>query len=655
MKSNNNKKICLNTLSKGFLALSLFLLSLGFFGITSASADVGIQTLELDNNYVTIPANSGNSALFCNSYTITTYDSEPMTLALTHKISGSDISESISYVLNPAVGSHLIGNGSNFINCYFITGVNANNLIAKAETNWQNGEGYNYSFYNTFTSTDNLVIGFYSHDNKTIDENLLTSTSSSIIYHNQGGGNYPYSKNFGNRFALYNYSNGNLITQNFSLNYYYSSYEWSNPSQVGWLELNIATGGSDGFDYVQYDNSQGQAEIFNNKLNWKVYYNLCDKAYPPNGGHANIYLEGDYFGEGSNYRTIIGGQVGPSNCKGFYTFDETFLGNNSAIGTSNANISIDTFDENSDYIQTIKSDNFIVYNINKKTYPNSAIIYSGNDPLNIDVSTTTNTPLNFIYNICSVDDWASSTFWLYNLDVKNNSDFYYSPSECSGLGTINITNGTSTDFYYIFNADIRLENENNNNLLNSNNFKIEFESSINDTSIKSIFGDTAYNLACSTDEWNAQNALFPVCSIKYGWLNILDMTIKSVTSNINKLKNQLVSMFPLNIPKQIMTSWKNSENTVMNENLNFLNVKEADNSIKGYLPKEWIGTQENLSFDIFSKNMLTQGNNEMSNLFDKFKSFTVFLQWALFALGFINWSKGVYFDITNKLHNDKNI
>ena len=249
---------------------------------------------------------------------------------------------------------------------------------------------------------------------------------------------------------------------------------------------------------------------------------------------------------------------------------------------------------------------------------NSFIFYTLDNPLYINTDLGTGTePIAFSYNVCSDSDFASSTFILK--DVSNNieTEYTFIPTECYGNTYINAPYNQYMNL--TFPAQIIYKND-DKVLLESSVFQLVFYSDeLTDTS------DLDDETATST--------------------NII---LNFATTQLNKLKN----LFPFNFPVAIMTAWNNSKTETLNSDLAFLDMSDSEGSLTATFPKEWALTDEDLEFDFFSEDMITQGSSSAQDFFSSFKEFTKWLQYFLFAWGFIIFSKKIINDLTENKSDD---
>jgi len=422
--------------------------------------------------------------------------------------------------------------------------------------------------------------------------------------------------------------------------------------------------GSALLDYVQYNYSQGQAQIngAENPVSWWLHYNVCDTGYPPSGGSLKVHVIDDtgVYDIGTQ-QTIMSATGGPYNCQGDFLY--TGLVDTAKYGTSTIKFDLQTLDDTSTVVQEIYSSGFTVTQLPEIINVYGNINYGGSNPLEINVGNSTSTPISFDYNICNVNNWASSTFHFYNETTGGNTSFSLVPTVCSGTGTINYTNQINFNFDYSFNSSIRLVSATSTQII-SNTFMTHLFSLV-ETPIASstsyyLFGRSPSEMACSSEEWATEDNAFgfnptvTMCNIKKGGYEVIENISSALTWVFQNSVMKILYLFPLNIPTKILESWSASATATLPTDLQFLDMTETNGSITGTLPAQWAGTSSDVTFTIFSEDMMASGSTKFHDLMATFKKFTVYLQWFIFAFAIIKFgNKNVWEDMTNKLHKDE--
>lgn len=654
MKLNNNKKIFLNIFGKSFLALSLFLLSLGFIGITSVSASVvKTETGNINQNQITFNTDV-KGMIYCT-------------------IAGNMYSDYKAYFSLDSSGSEysfitletesITGGWYHTNNAYFL------NVLAGNHTIYYNSTSVNYRI-SCDLYDDNISSLEYVSNKITIPAETATTTTITnykdklIINHlfiYSGNGNNYASENF-TPSQIKNFKSFGDTLNSWGHRIINDSFIANNDTISKYINFIPASSSGDTAESQYYVFNIGSAEPpiqwlsikdylsadVNSFFNEGVKYDFSSVFTVGPNYSLNLYCNGSlwsqYLSETDGKGTVVFNQATgniPKSCNDatFFIYDDT---NDERIGTSQE---------------------FTMYLLDVENIGNSFLKPNFLGELTINQETTPTTTLNYIYNIdenfINSEETIASKICLTSRDGGNinPSNYCNNLDETSGIGTIEMpsfSNGTRNYWRFdLINASSTVIYNGEEFTINYTNGKFETE-----TNITTIFGDTAHNLACSENEWNATstdwlgfNAIKTACVVKESMWTFFDKVGYGFTNIFKWLAQQITSLFPLNIPKQILNSWTNSGTTTLNNSLNFLDVAETDGTIKGYLPKQWIGTNTDLEFDIFSKNMMSQGNNAMETLFANFKIFTIFFQWVLFAWGLIYWGRDVFVDLQHRNNN----
>jgi len=420
-------------------------------------------------------------------------------------------------------------------------------------------------------------------------------------------------------------------------------------------------------DYINYNYSQGQANITGaypnlDPLNWSIHYNVCDTGYPPSGGNITFSLE-DVDGYDL---TVNGGQklfstgfIGAMPCQGDIVY--TGKADIGGYGTSMVFLVMTTTDNENTVIQKIYSDGFTAHQSPHIIYSNGNIHYGGKNPLNINVGVATSTPISFDYNICNQENWASSTLWLYNSTTNKNTIYSFTPTVCSGIGVIDMTNEISLGFNYNAVYQIRLEDLVLETQIISNGFVINMssqdikEQELNRASLMSIFGKSPHDLACTNTEWSTSDNAFGInmvkmgCNIKEAFWSTADTGIRAVYTIFEVATLGLRYVFPFNLPIKISDAWDKSAITEMPSDVAFLNQADSNGDFNLDMPSSLFGASSTRV--LIGKGMLPTANDpnsKLSKILLGFKGLSKYVNWGALALGIWLTGQAVLSDLNGK-------
>jgi len=247
---------------------------------------------------------------------------------------------------------------------------------------------------------------------------------------------------------------------------------------------------------------------------------------------------------------------------------------------------------------------------------NSFIHYYYPNGLYVDTSggngTTT---INFAYDVCSDDNFSSSTFYLKNLD-SGNTNISFTPTQCNAAASLELPYTQNLQLF--FPATISYQ-RNGVEYLTSSSFRVVFYSN----NVKPIWGDSDVSTSTS---W--------FVNFSTSWLS------------------KFLVVFPFNIPILMKSAWDKSAYSSLNSDLDFLLVAESDGSVVGSFPKEWALTSNDVPITLFSENMIAQGSPIANDFFSNFKNFTKWLQIFGFAFGVLALAYKVISDLTEQRRDD---
>ena len=656
--------LCRLQLKKSFGRLLLvFCMLLVGVSITNTSANAAsIDSLDITGDQITIIDNE-NSVLMCQFMTTGSVGSvvyNGYTLAnLYNDDTWGGISQ-VFYLNNPTIGTHNIS-FSGSINwdyphptCYLLTGVNTDNLILSNNSVDFGDHITNISGNISPVNSGSLILGFYTSAQDSA--NGVNATEVSSHYLNATGSN-TYFKSF------YNISTSTV--GNISLTAAWGGYN----QKLKLFELNTnitpPAPSHSPFDYLwsAFDITTEQRFSLGQNINLNVAYDITvEWELNPD---VNWYLTPVSSEETG--RLQIGVSQLLTSPSGYVNYNQPNYGL----------INWDFLDQEAEWVITSDLYNmsvvedeliwsekpFRIYLVGTNWSGQYVRVPDTSLPLIVNPDTTSTTTIPFIYKFDNVASTTlvNSQICLTSLEGGNNTPGEYCFDVISSSGSsvlempIVFSSGTTNFWRFDLVSSSTV-------LFRGSQFSIEYSngSVATSTDITTIFGDTAHNLACTTEEWAdanegwlGVNTVLSMCVIKESGWKFLDIIISGFGNMFKWLGNQLLSLFPLNIPSKILECWNNAQTAQLNADLTFLIAYETDKSIVGYMPKEWTGSATDTDLVIFSRQQMEQGSTAVATLFDNFKKFTVFFQWTLFALGLILWSKQVYKDLSNNVHKDK--
>lgn len=396
-------------------------------------------------------------------------------------------------------------------------------------------------------------------------------------------------------------------------------------------------------DYVLYYGDNPVYTVYPERFDLPVVYNICDSWSSSSTYVVSLRNDSDLeIAEDVHELT---------SCSGSFVFTEY----SSAVDVETAHFTIsEVFGSD-----LVDSNEFLNVVYAEPDLDNNYILFYYPNPYYVDTSYTPPLSIEFAYNICDLDDWSDTYFGL--TDYQFNSPFddsQYVPEYCNDIATLELNyplNGNYSLSGYIglydTSTDLLIRKSSDINIVFYSNVKV-----VSQTDKTSLFGMSAYDRACTTAEWAESESwldTFPSsCSIKYGFWQTVGFLAHLLDESVTWSLKQIVNMFPLNIPTNVLRSWNNSETAVLSSALSPLDVVNDNNEITGTLPSGWFGTTTEVV--ILGKSTMTGGNNsDITALWVLVKALSVWLQWTLFALGFMLWAKSVYKDLSSETHNDK--
>jgi len=356
-------------------------------------------------------------------------------------------------------------------------------------------------------------------------------------------------------------------------------------------------------DYILYYGDEPYYQEINEPVNIPFVYNICDTWDSENSYSVRLVDSED--------NDILENNKILSSCSGSnfvypFSYDEEF----------SDDVRIIIFDDEDNIIVESEEFSFSIYTL---ILSNEAFIfYTLDNPLYINTDLGTGTePVAFSYNVCDDVDFASSTFILKDISNNIETEYTFTPTECYGNTYINIPYNQYMNL--TFPAQIIYKND-DEVLLESSVFQLVFYS----------------------------NQLTDLTDLDDETATSTNIILNFATTQINKLKN----IFPFNFPVAIITAWDNSKTESLDSSLDFLDMSESDGSLTATFPKEWALTDEDLEFDFFSEDMITQGSSKAEDFFASFKEFTKWLQYFLFAWAVIYFSRKIINDLTENKSDD---
>jgi hypothetical protein len=648
MKIKNNKKICSNILPKGFLVLSLFLLSFIFISVSSVKAanNETIYGSHNDNggySYSGAISAGTNQILVCLShsyYPVGTYGTPAESLywhnsAMT-KIAVSDNWDgqiNIWYLINPEIGAYSVYSSAdsrlNSLNCIVKENINLDSPIT-ATSGFQN-ESYQYNMVNV--GADVIAFSKGSPSSFTTD---WTTTSQGYV--NSYGSGQSYGASYKTITAAYDHIS-------------YSP----NGFNTDYVELNtILTPPSTDFITPLLTNGKVEVEVcgatqdcIGPKISdWTVYYSICDKW-----DYTNRLLIGVHNTDNNNVNEYFAASDynffpmprQPSGCRGSFQYKDFF---SEEVGTANYHFFLrkETATTTIDY----EFDPFPVQTNAEYSSSNGFINYTGPNPKSIDTTTGTSTSITFQYNVCD-QDFEAGHFALENLNSNTILNITADAATCSGTGTLTMPYAQNL----IQTLPLRIDwiNASSTPTILGNSFQAIFwYTALNpyaSTTAEEIFGTSADLLACPQNDWDTITEYHASTTMPFSWgTTMLDLRCHTISAgysllsnitnaikwSLEKLKDAAANIFPFTIPIRFVESWNNSATAQLPTDLAWLNIADEQGNIYFSFPKAWTGGTNDTQWLVWGPSLWDM-SADTTNFFSHFR---LLINYGLYALWLIN-------------------
>lgn len=611
--------LCQNSKTKYFgrLFLAFAMLLGGVFFTTSeskAAYEYEIPTFNENVNVITIPEYTGEAVLICYPSDGFTIDGNNSTIlqSIFSTETNVKVSRNISYYENPPIGNK---SWSGTSKCLLVKNYNSDIGLS---VNLKHEMAYNAQTSVNFTITPNendentiflLGVGVVDTDFRNYGGNILNASSTDLFHEISeeccwhGYSTFFWEAQIGEditNYYFYNPGSGTFLSSFWQLNIGQASASPSN-------------------DYVMYYGNNPVYTPINSNYNLPVVYNVCDSW---SAGDIILKLNNDNASSSEKLLT---------QCSGTFNF------NSGAGGVEMSNTSYFTIENfrddtilatSANFLSTVytplnASDGFIVWNFPAYQY----FDYT---------KTATTTPLIFNYNVCSDENYSTSS----KICIRNTSHPTNDPSSycvnletCSGTGNIELPvfsqeNSLTLNFsYYDGNGDFQL---------GSNQFSIVYYNGTYDTRAKWLV--QAGEIACSPEEWASDHWWINIkCGVFTGGVAVAQTLGNSAAAGVRILIGMLDGVFPFNLPIKIKQCWDNSETKLLPSELNKINILDESGNVKINIPTEWA---ESGSITIWGSDVWN-ATDESNEFFVFIRNLSKYLIWGIFILIFYLWGKSL--------------
>lgn len=651
-----NKKIQLwnGIFGKLSLVVLLFCFSLLFGSLVKAANNETISGYTNDNqdhDYPGVISAGTNQVLICYGHSYQPVSSYGILSLAWHGVAMTQITYGdgnghwvISYLKNPDVGAYNITSSNsarlNAITCIVKENIDLTASPITAFSGFQN-EAYQYNMTNIGSDVIAFTTGVTTYSNYSTSGSGWTKINSGWV------GSSANSLNYGGSYKTVTtaYDKVVYVPTGFSTNY---------------IELKtILAPPISPTNYVFYVGDNPLYSSFPSiALDKPFMYNICD-GFDTNNEYIISYGVGGV--------EVGRQQLSSSSCTGGGGFDTVFYfdsANITATSTGSSTMAIFSMP----YILNQPILDEPLENLTMVAFSNEFVSY-------ISAPDTGFIWLHPRYSINAVDETATTTKIYYTYNYGHSSVVASTTKVCiNQLNTCDYVtessngNGLFDTYLVVLNelvtgsmtVNLTFQDASSTVLYTSEDFTIYKSVLLPESTVLSLFGQSASQMACTDEEWaeaETSTSWFNFTKLKcntgvtfFSFIN----TLNNAFGNIFKsLGNKLLLLFPLDIPTKMLESWNASASVSLNNDLKFLDVTETDGTIKGYIPSQWMSTTTDFEPVIFGQVTMSQGSSLMSGIFDKFKAFTIFFQYALLALGLIAWGKQVYKDMSNNVHKDE--
>lgn len=627
-------KKCLTTLLKGLSGLSLFLLLVGFIGITSASADL-TANLVAKCDFSEYPfVNSSTCAINAQAVCDEIKDG-----ACFMYVAEGDGYFNYSTPLNVSNNGYTVAIEHNANRSYWSYVYNSGQTIN--ETNYTiNASVYDgkvdlegsftplWVFNNFYNTGQDIYLG------KATTTHLSNTSKWNIDYSTQKPENYFYKTRGGQYYQW--------ITKFAVYDRVLSQAEREYIVDTG----NITPSEPPSNNYVMYYGNDPAYGKTSERLSMPVVYNVCDDW--SSTSTFQIKLKATSTDELLATANVL------NNCSGTITFN--------GIAAAEESSQYAYFSIEKDSTELVKSDQFLftIYEplINENNWINSDL----SSPIYIDYTTTNTTTAKVSYRIF-YDNIASTSICLIRKDQNN--------SKTALCNSSALTEGLN-----FFNLEIPSANfetsqvisfglfEGNTLLLESPSVMMNFYKPINNqndwenqfgTSTIGFMGLNTRNIACTDDEWNSEetylglNFTKGLCTTKKFVLDTLFIGNTVVKNFYNQAVYAITNIFPFGLIGNINNSWQESATKELPEDIKWI-APTGDLSFT--VPANWTGQGTTTQVVAFGDSIFKTGDNSIIIFFQRIRALSPYFLWVGFIWQLYQFGQKFY---TNHFTEDEQV
>ena len=375
-------------------------------------------------------------------------------------------------------------------------------------------------------------------------------------------------------------------------------------------------------DYVMYYGEDPNITEINNTFNIPLVYNFCEFAGTSTSTES-YYLD-LYYPDTTKYFTS---QI-LTSCSGTVNFNQS----TETIERSDDNAVLRIFQGLLSTDVIVESESFAAEINEPLMNDDDYILYTFDNPLYVQTDNAGTSTMNFTFNFCSDDNFASSTVYLKNLDYGN-TEITYIPTNCSGVGSLALP--------YVENLNMTLPatisyQRGGTEYLTSDDFMLVFwseESPLTIPEMEDYFGTGIFTTAeCTSTDWWTNS----ICNFNNKSLSIANF-FGTQSSNLAKNSiNVIKNVFPFNFAVKFKESFELAQNVEMPEELQWLEIGDGDGNINITFPKEFSNGVTDIEAEIWGPNVFAPVGSDMEDFFDHIQVLLKYLLW-------VSWIYGIYY------------
>jgi len=261
-------------------------------------------------------------------------------------------------------------------------------------------------------------------------------------------------------------------------------------------------------------------------------------------------------------------------------------------------------------------------------------------PVIFDTGSATSTTFSILYN--PLDTYGKSYFFLdsptdlYGTSTAKTLFYRITPYYQTASSTLQ---GDYSTFVISWNP------ENDFNAYGFENFA---------TSTQSIFGTSAHDLACSSEDWieaASSTDWFNWTSIRCRgaetFLNIVYKIVDVARSAVIGLGDIMKNLFPFSLVVSFSDCWQSSASSTLPVELSFLDITDEAGDAYITIPAEWTGTASSSQVAVWGTSVFTPPGSALASFFAGIRTLSKYLMWALFIFGIYKLGKKAYEEINS--------